>query len=134
MSLPFGLFNFRRKYYSVATTSTSGAPTSTVVVANRCKYLGGYYVPNQIAGTGTNVTGFDVQLITGATSTVASTITDISSGVSVTTSTGTFATFFGPVIGTGNSTRAFFLNPGDVLLTVASTGVGGFVTHVVEEF
>ncbi len=129
----FGLFSFKKKYYSVATTSTSGAPTSTVVVANRGKYLGGYYVPNQIAGTGTNATGFDVQILTGASSTVASTATDVSSGVVVTTSTGTLAIPFGPFV-SGAGTKQFYVNAGDILFTVASTGVGGFITHIVEEF
>ena len=129
-------YPFKTKYYSVATTSTSGAPTSTVVVAARCKYIGGYYVPNQIAGTGTNVTGFDVLYITGATSTVAPTATTISSGVSVTTSTGTLAVAFGPFTSNANtaSTATVYLNAGDILYTSASTGVGGFITHIVQEF
>ena len=125
----------RNRYYSVATTSTSGAPTSTVVVVSRCKYLGGWYVPNQIAGTSTNATGFDALYITGASSTVAPTAITISSGVSVTTSTGTLAIPFGGQAGTNaGSTATVYLYPGDQILTIASTGVGGFVTHVVQEF
>ena len=126
---------FRNRYYSVATTSTSGTPASTVVVVSRCKYLGGWYVPNQIAGTGTNVTGFDVLAITQATSVASGLVSVISSGVSVTTSTGTFATAFGGQGGsTPGSTQLIYFNPGDVINTIASTGVGGFITHVVEEF
>ena len=135
MALPI-FYPFKTKYYATATTSTSGAPTSTVVVAARCKYVGGYYLPNQIAGTGTNVTGFDVLFATGATSTTVPTFTTISSGVSVTTSTGTFAIPFGPNTSNGSafSTATVYLNAGDILFTVASTGVGGFITHIVQEF
>ncbi len=124
------------RYYSIATTSTSGAPSSTVVVASRCKYIGGYYVPNQIAGTGTNVTGFDVLTITGASSVSSGVVTPITSGVSVTTSTGTFSIQFGPWSGNFATqlSSAAFLSAGDVIVTIASTGVGGFVTHVVQEF
>ena len=114
---------FKTKYYSVATTSTSGAPISTVVVAARCKYVGGWYLPNNIAGTGTNVTGFDALAFQGGSATA----TVITSGVSVTTSTGTLAVQFAP-------TTAVYLSAGDILQTLASTGVGGFVTHVVQEF
>ena len=126
---------FRNRYYSVATTSTSGTPASTIVVVTRCKYLGGWYVPNQIAGTGTNVTGFDVLSCTQATSVSSGLISVLSSGVAVTTSTGTFATAFGGQGGsTPTSTSLVYLNPGDCIFTIASTGVGGFITHVVEEF
>ncbi len=124
MALPFIPY-LKNRYYSVATTSTSGAPISTVVVASRCKYLSGWYAPNNIAGTGTNVTGFDVLAFIGG----GVTGTVISSGTSVTTSTGTGSS---PINVT--ATSAVFLNPGDIIQTLASTGVGGFVTHVVGEF
>lgn len=123
----------RNRYYSVATTSSSGTPSSAVVIASRCKYLGGWYMPVQT--TGTNVTGFDVLALTGASSTVVPSAVTISSGVSVTTSTGTFGIPFG---GQGNtsllSTGAIFLYPGDQVQTIASTGVAGVITHVVQEF
>ena len=122
----------KNRYYSVATTSTSGTPSSTVVVATRCKYLGGWYVPNQIAGTSTNVTGFDVLTITQATSVSSGLVSVVTSGVSVTTSTGTLAIPFGPAFGT--TTAVMYLNPGDIINTIASTGVGGFITHIVQEF
>ncbi len=122
-----GLFPFRERYYSVATTSTSGAPASTVVVGNRCKYVSGWYAPNQIAGTGTNVTGFDVLSITAATSLSSGLVSIVTSGVSVTTSTGTLAVQWFP-------TNTTFLSAGDILVTIGSTGVGGFVTHIVQEF
>ena len=123
------------RYYSTATTSTSGAPISTVVVAQRCKYLGGWYVPNQTVGTGTNGTGFDVLAYIGASSTTIPTAFVISSGVTVTTSTGTLAAPFAGQGGTTPfSTVAVYLNPGDSIQTVGSTLVGGFVTHVVGEF
>jgi hypothetical protein len=121
------------RYYTVATTSSSGTPTSTVVVVSRCKYIGGYFVPNN-AGTSTNVTGFDVQGITGATSTTVPTAFTISSGVSVTTSTGTLAIQFGPWVGGGASTAITYFNAGDLITTVGSTSQAGFITHVVQEF
>lgn len=130
---PYSLNALKLRYYSVATTSTSGAPTSTVVVAGRGKYLGGWYVPNQIAGTSTNVTGFDVMTITQATSVSSGLVTAVTSGVGVTTSTGTLAIPFGPIF-TPSNTAAVYLAAGDVIFTAASTGVGGFITHIVQEF
>ena len=125
----------RDRYYTTATTSTSGAPISTVVIAQRCVYKGGWYVPNQTVGTGTNATGFDVLAYIGASSTTVPTAFVLSSGVSVTTSTGTLATPFGGQNGTNaGSTATVYLNPGDSIQTVGSTLVGGFVTHVVGEF
>lgn len=123
------LYPFRTRIYDGPTTSTSGAPTHTAVVVGRCKYVGTWYVPNQIAGTGTNVTGYDVLCVTGATSTNAPSLTVLTSGATVTTSTGTFAQF----TAAGNSTTVN-LNPGDVIFTAFSTGVGGFVSHVTQEF
>jgi hypothetical protein len=122
MALPI-FYPFKTKYYSTATTSSSGAPVSSVVVAARCKYVGGYFLPNN-AGTSTNVTGFDViAFLNGSTSG-----TVISSGTSVTTTTGTLASAINV---TGAAT---YLNAGDVITTVGSTSQAGFVTHVVREF
>ncbi len=132
MALPI-FYPFKNRYYSVATTSTSGTPASTVVVVARCKYVGGYYVPNQIAGTSTNATGFDVLTITQATSVSSGLVSVISSGVAVTTSTGTLAIPFGPNFATANTSN-IYLNAGDIITTIASTGVGGFITHIVQEF
>ena len=115
---------FNKRYYSVATTSSSGAPVSTVIIAARCKYAGGYFVPNN-TGTGTNVTGFDVLAFLGG----ATSGTVISSGTSVTTTTGTLATAINV-----NGPNVVYLNAGDVITTVASTSQAGFVTHYVHEF
>ena len=133
---PLSNSTFRTRYYSVATTSTSGAPTSTVIVASRCKYLGGWFVPNQIAGTGAQAEGFDVVSITGATSVATGSLAVISSGVAVSSSTGAFATPFsgvGATAATGVSS-ALLLNPGDLIVTLASTCQSGFITHIVGEF
>lgn len=123
MALPI-FYPFKTKYYTTATTSSSGTPVSTTVIVARSKYVGGYFVPNN-AGTSTNPTGFDViAFIAGsATGTV------ISSGTSVTTTTGTLGS---PI--TVTSTSVVFLNPGDVVTTVGSTSQGGYVTHIVQEF
>jgi len=118
------LYPFRTRTYSVATTSSSGAPVSTAVMVGRCKYVAGWFAPNN-AGTSTNVTGFDVLAFLAGSATA----TVISSGTSVTTTTGTLGS---PV--TITSTASVFLNPGDVILTVGSTSQAGFVTHVVQEF
>ena len=123
--LPF-IRNFMYRYYSVATTSSSGAPTSQVVVASRCKYIGGWVAPNNavtISSTGTQ--GTDVVAFIGNSATA----TVISSGTSITTTTGTQGT---PISVT--STAAVFLNPGDIIATLGSTFPGGFVTHIVQEF
>ena len=120
----FTPYPLKNRTYSVATTSSSGAPVSTTVVVGRCKYVAGWFAPNN-AGTSTNVTGFDViAFLAGGTSAIV-----ISSGTSVTTTTGTLAS---PV--TITSTASVFLNPGDLILTIGSTSQAGFVTHVVQEF
>ena len=128
------------RYYNTATTSSCGAPTSTVVVASICKWIGGYFVPNQLQASKAN-DSFDVVTITQATSVVAGATLVLSSGVGVTTSTGTFAIAFGGVPSVPPSTAslpstpaAVYLQPGDSILTLGSTGFGGFVTHVVQEF
>jgi len=123
MALPF-IPKFRYRTYADATTSSSGAPVGTVVITNRCKYVGGWFVPNN-AGTSTNVTGFDVVAFLNGSATA----TVISSGTSVTTTTGTLGS---PV--TITSTAAVILNPGDVISIIGSTCQGGFYSHVVEEF
>ena len=123
MALPI-FYPFKTKYYSVATTSSSGAPVSTTVVAARSKYMGGYFLPNN-AGTSTNVTGFDVIAFLGGSTTG----TVISSGTSVTTTTGTLAS---PI--NVNGPNAVFLAAGDIITTVGSTSQAGFVTHIVQEF
>jgi hypothetical protein len=129
--LPQFLPQFKNRYYSVATTSSSGTPTSQVVVVSRCKYLGGYFAPNQAGGASPN--GFDVLSVTQATSVSSGLVSTITSGVSVTTSTGTLGIPFGP-FASGSTTGLQFLSPGDLILTVASTCQGGFITHVVQEF
>ena len=118
------LFPYKMRTYSVATTTSSGAPISTAVMVSRCKYVGGYFVPNN-AGTSTNVTGFDVLAFLGGSATA----TVISSGTSVTTTTGTLGS---PV--NVNAAATIVLNPGDVVVTVGSTSQGGFVSHIVQEF
>lgn len=124
---------FKNRYYSVATTSTSGAPLSTVVVVTRCKYLGGWFVPNNAGSAAAN--SFDVLSCTQATSISSGLISVLSSGVTVTSSTGTFATAFGgQANSTLGSTSIVYLNPGDLILTVGSTCQAGFLTHVVGEF
>jgi hypothetical protein len=124
---------FRNRYYSCATTSSSGAPISTVVVVSRCKYLGGWFVPNNAGSAASN--SFDVLSVTQATSLSSGLVSVLTSGVTVTTSTGTFATAFGGQGGsTPGSTAIVYFNPGDLILTVGSTTQAGFVTHVVEEF
>ncbi len=117
-------YPLKTRTYSIATTTTSGAPVGTAVIVGRCKYLGGYFAPNN-AGTATNVTGFDVLAFKDG----AATATVISSGTSVTTTTGTQGTAV-----TMNSSATVFLNPGDVVVTVGSTCQAGFVTHIVQEF
>jgi hypothetical protein len=129
----------KNRYYNTATTSTSGAPTSTVVVASRCKYMGGYYVPNQLASSPSGNT-FDVITITQASSVFLGAVTVIASGVGVTTSTGTLAIPFGPIASSTSTASAVssgvatFLNPGDLIVTLGSSLQGGYVTHVVGEF
>jgi hypothetical protein len=123
MSYPF-IPNFKQRQYVDATTSSSGAPVGSVVVINRCKYVGGWFLPNN-AGTSTNVTGFDVIAFLGGSATSVT----ISSGTSVTTTTGTLAS---PVNIT--ATAAVLMNPGDVISIVGSTCQGGFYTHIVQEF
>ena len=127
------------RYYNTATTSSSGAPVSTVVVASKCKWIGGYLVTNQLQASKTN-DSFDVVSITQATSLVAGATLVLSSGVAICTSTGTFACAFGGVPTVPPSTSslpstpaAVYLNPGDLLVTLGSTSFGGFVTHVVQE-
>ncbi len=123
--LPFKS-NFQNRYYSCATTSSSGTPVSTVVVVNRCKYIGGWIAPNNaVTISSTGVQGTDVVAFkdNGATAVV------ISSGTSITTTTGTQAT---PILVT--ATAAVYLNPGDLIVTLGSTFPGGFVTHIVTEF
>jgi hypothetical protein len=71
------------------------------------------------------VTGFDVFAFLGG----ATTATVISSGTSVTTTTGTLAS---PVNVT--ATTIVYLNPGDIIITAGSTCQAGFVTHLVQEF
>lgn len=122
MALPI-FYPFKTKYYSVATTSSSGAPVSTAIVAARCKYVGGYFLPNN-AGTSTNVTGFDVIAFKGGSTSG----TVISSGTSVTTTTGTLASSI------KLSTGVIYLDAGDIITTVGSTSQAGFVTHIVQEF
>jgi hypothetical protein len=123
MAFPF-IPQFRFRHYATATTSSSGAPVATSVVVSRCKYVGGWFAPNN-AGTSTNVTGFDVFAFLGG----ATTATVISSGTSVTTTTGTLAS---PVNVT--ATAIVYLNPGDIIITAGSTCQAGFVTHLVQEF
>ena len=101
------LFPYKMRTYSVATTTSSGAPSSTAVMVARCKYVGGYFAPNN-AGTSTNVTGFDVLAFLGGSATA----TVISSGTSVTTTTGTLGS---PV--QVNAAATIVLNPGDVVVT-----------------
>ena len=120
----FTPYPLKNRTYSVATTSSSGAPVSTAVMVGRCKYITGWFAPNN-AGTSTNVTGFDVIAFLAGSATA----TVISSGTSVTTTTGTLGSQV-----TVTSTASVFLNPGDVILTVGSTSQAGFVTHVVQEF
>lgn len=121
MAIPI-YFNFKTRYYTVATTSSSGAPTSFCTVAARCKVVGTVFLPNN-AGTSTNVTGYDVVAFQGNSATA----TVVTSGASVTTSTGTFGTL---VLAANN----VYLNAGDVIATLGSTSQGGFVTHIVGEF
>lgn len=123
MALPF-FYPFKTKYYSIATTTTSGAPISSVPIVARCKYVGGYFAPNN-AGTSTNVTGFDVIAFKDGSATA----TVISSGTSVTTTTGTLAS---PI--NVNAAATVFLNAGDVVATIGSTSQAGYVTHIVQEF
>src|SRR5271154_805019 len=123
--LPF-ISPFHYKYYSVATTSTSGAPTSQVTVVARCKYLGGWSSPNNaitISSTGTD--GFDVLAFIGNSATA----TVISSGTSYTSTTGTQGVQINVT-----STAVVYLNPGDLIVTAGSTSPGAFMTHIVQEF
>lgn len=131
MALPI-FYPFKNKYYSVATTSTSGAPISTVVVAARCKYVGGYFINNNLQASKTN-DSFDVLSVTQATSVSSGLVSTVTSGVTITTSTGTLAIQFGP-FASGTTTGAQYLNAGDLLVTVGSTCFGGWVTHIVQEF
>src|SRR6185369_11403978 len=108
---------FKTRFYSCATTTTSGAPVSTVPIVSRCKYVGGYFTPNN-AGTSTNVTGFDVLAFKAGSATA----TVISSGTSVTTTTGTLTSGINV-----NASATVFLNPGDVVTTVGSTSQAGVV-------
>jgi len=123
MSYPF-IPQFKYRVYADATTSSSGTPIGTIVVVSRCKYVGGWFCPNN-AGTSTNVTGFDVVAFLGGSATSVT----ISSGTSVTTTTGTLAT---PVNVT--ATSAILLNPGDLITILGSTCQGGFYSHIVQEF
>ncbi len=123
--LPFKS-NFQNRYYSCATTTTSGSPVSTVVVVNRCKYVGGWIATNQvntIVSTGTQ----DYDVIAFQNNSATATV--ISSGTSFTTTTGTQGV---PV--TITATAAVYLAAGDLLVTVGSTASGAFVTHIVTEF
>ncbi len=119
--------NFRTRYLYSATTSASGTPTAFTPVPARCKYIGTYFLPNN-AGIGTNVEGYDVlAALHNGSATPATTLTNVTSGAVVTTSTGTFASFAPAGIN-------LFLNANDVLVVAGSTLQGGFVTHVVQEF
>jgi len=123
MSYPY-IPQFRFRHYVSATTTTSGVPVATSIVVSRCKYIGGWFAPNN-AGTSTNVTGFDVFAFLGG----ATSATVISSGTSVTTTTGTLAS---PVNIT--ATSVVYMNSGDIIVTAGSTCQAGFVTHIVQEF
>ncbi len=119
--------NLKVRYLYSATTTASGTPTAFTPIPARCKYIGTYYLPNN-AGTGANVEGYDVLAVLNASLSVpATTLTNVSSGIVVTTSTGTFASY-------GAAQTNVFLNAGDILVTAGSTLQGGFVTHVVQEF
>ncbi len=131
MALPT-LYPFKTKYYSVATTSTSGAPISQVVVAARCKYLGGYFINNNLQASKAN-DSFDVVTITQATSVSSGLVSAVTSGLTITTSTGTLSMPFGPNF-TALSTASVFLNAGDVIVTLGSTCFAGWFTHIVQEF
>lgn len=122
MAFPTSL-PLKDRVYTAATTTSSGAPVSSVVVVARCKYVGGFFVPNN-AGTSTNVTGFDVLAFLSGSASAAT----ISSGTSVTTTTGTLAT------AVAVNPTAVFLNPGDVIATVGSTCQAGFFSHLVQEY
>ncbi len=131
MALPI-FYPFKNKYYSVATSSTSGAPISTVVVAARCKYMGGYFVPNNLQASKAN-DSFDVVSVTQATSLTSGLVSILTSGVTVTTSTGTLSAPFGPFV-SGGTTAASYLNAGDLIVTLGSTCFAGWFTHIVQEF
>ncbi len=131
MALPI-FYPFKNKYYSVATTSTSGAPISQVVVAARCKYLGGYFIQNNLQASKAN-DSFDVVSITQATSVSSGLVSIITSGQVITTSTGTLAQPFGPNF-SALSTASAYLNAGDVIVTLGSTQFAGWFTHIVQEF
>ena len=117
-------YPFKTKYYTIATTTSSGTPICAVPVVARCKYIGGYFVPSD-SGTSTNVTGFDVIAYLGGSATG----TVISSGTSVTTTTGTLGTAVNVT-----ATTVVYLNAGDVITTIGSTCQAGYMTHIVREF
>lgn len=123
MSYPF-IPQFKYRYYVDATSSSSGAPVGTVVVANRSKFIGGWFVPNN-AGTGTNVTGFDVVGFQAGSSTAIT----ISSGTSVTTTTGTLASAINV-----NGVGIPIWNAGDIISIIGSTCQGGFYTLIMQDF
>jgi len=109
---------FKSRHYQASSTS-SNALISAPVVA-RGKYITAFYATTPM------------QSQTAAANTCEVLVNNsvvISSGGVVSTSTGNGATQI-PV----TATSAIFVNPGDVLVTVLSSCVGGTITHVVQEF
>lgn len=132
-----GLFDgsWRTRYYSIATSSSSGTVACSVVVPTRCRYLGGWLVTNNLQASKVG-DSFDVVSITAATSVTSGQVSTISSGVVITTSTGTFPVAFGGAANTAptGASSALTLNAGDQICIQGSTGFGSFVTHIVREF
>ena len=111
-------YPFKSKYYDASSTS-SNAIISTPVVA-RGKYITAYFATTPM------------QSQTAAANTCEVLINNsvvVSSGTAVTTSTGTGSTQI-PI----TATSVIYVNPGDAIVTVLSSCVGGTITHVVQEF
>lgn len=111
-------YPFKSRHYQASSTTSNSLMTTPVVARGR--YITGYFATTPM------------QSHTAATNTCETLVNNsvvVSSGTAVTTSTGTVGTQI-PV----TATSVIFVNPGDVLVTVLSSCVGGTMTHVVQEF
>ncbi len=110
-------YPFKVRTYTATTTATNGQ--TTVPVVARCRYVGGFYAT-------TPLTSFATAAYSRTVSINGTAITGLNT--TITTSTGDSATNLGA------PTANTFLKAGDVLTTVASSCIGGTITHIVQEF
>ncbi len=132
MALPF-YPTFRNLFLTATTTSTGGQEVK-VCIPVRCKYVNTLLsVYGTTCGGTSNFDLFAYLNTLGQASTVATTIVSLSTGVSITTSSGNVTyELFG-----STTTPAIYFNKGDILGCSGSTGITGVtgytVTHILQE-